>query len=69
MHDKTEAAFVSTMNKGKLQGHYIALNSMSGKSRALYMTRYPSFEAWENDNKLFSKECFILGRTRSRYSR
>jgi len=46
LHDKTEAAYVTTMNKSKLQGHYIALNSLSGKSRALYLTRYPSFEAW-----------------------
>lgn len=59
IHDRSEAAFVSLMNKGKLQGHYIALNSMSGKSRALYMTRYPSFEAWENDNKIFSKNASL----------
>src|SRR6266568_7379006 len=50
VHDKSEAAFVSLMNRGKLQGHYVALNSMTGKSRALYITRYPSFEAWEADN-------------------
>src|SRR3954471_1320783 len=50
-HDKSEAAFVSAMNRAKVDGHYIALNSMSGKSRALYITRYPSFEAWEKDNK------------------
>jgi len=55
MHDKSEAAFVNLMNKGKLQGHYIAINSMTGKPRALYMTRYPSFEAWEADNKIFEK--------------
>ena len=55
LHDKTEAAYVATMNKSKLQGHYIALNSLSGKSRALYLTRYPSFEAWENDNKMVGK--------------
>jgi len=55
MHDKSEAAFVTLMNKSKLQGHYIALNSMTGKSRALYITRYPSFEAWENDNKTLDK--------------
>jgi hypothetical protein len=59
MHDKSEAAFVSLMNKGKLQGHYIALNSMTGKSRALYITRYPSFEAWENDNKIFDKNASL----------
>ncbi len=55
VHDKSEAAFVSLMNRGKLQGHYVALNSMTGKSRALYITRYPSFEAWEADNKIFEK--------------
>jgi hypothetical protein len=59
MHDKSEAAFVTLMNKGKLQGHYIALNSMTGKSRALYITRYPSFEAWENDNKTFERNASL----------
>src|SRR5215469_8581441 len=51
-HDRSEAAFVTASNHAKLQGHYVALNSMSGKSRALYMVRYDSFEAWEKDNKL-----------------
>jgi len=55
IHDRSEAAFVSLMNRAKLQGHYVALNSMSGKSRALYITRYPSFEAWEADNKILEK--------------
>jgi hypothetical protein len=59
IHDKSEAAFVNLMNKGKLKGHYIAMNSMSGKSRALYMTRYPSFEAWENDNRTFDKNASL----------
>ena len=59
VHDRSEAAFVNLMNKGKLQGHYIALNSMTGKSRAVYMTRYPSFEAWESDNKIFEKNATL----------
>ena len=59
MHDKSEAAFVAAMNKGKLQGHYIALNSLTGKTRALYITRYPSFEAWENDNKMVDKNAAL----------
>jgi hypothetical protein len=54
-HDKSEAAFVALVNKAKLQGHYVALNSMSGKSRALYIARYPSFAAWEADNKIVDK--------------
>jgi hypothetical protein len=60
-HDKSEAAFVSVMNRAKLDGHYIALNSMSGKSRALYITRYPSFEAWEKDNKTVEKNTALAG--------
>jgi hypothetical protein len=54
-HDQSEAAFVAALTRGKVQGHYVALNSMSGKSRALYITRYPSFEAWEKDNKAVDK--------------
>jgi len=54
-HDKTEVAFVAAMNRAKLQGHYVALNSLSGKSRALFITRYPSFAAWEADNKIVDK--------------
>jgi hypothetical protein len=59
VHDKSEAAFVTAMNKGKLQGHYVALNSLSGKARALYITRYPSFEAWEADSKLVEKDASL----------
>lgn len=58
-HDKSEAAFVATMNRSKSVGHYVALNSMSGKSRALYITRYGSYEAWENDNKMIAKSASI----------
>jgi len=60
-HDKSEAAFVSAMNRAKVDGHYIALTSMSGKSRALYITRYPSFEAWEKDNKTVAGNASLAG--------
>lgn len=51
-HDKTESAFVAAMTKAKFPAHYVALNSLSGRSRALYLTRYNSFEEWEKANKL-----------------
>jgi hypothetical protein len=54
-HDKSEAGFVAASARAKLQGHYIALNAMTGKQRALYMFRYPSFDAWEQDNKIIDK--------------
>jgi hypothetical protein len=51
-HDKTESAFVQAMTKAKFPAHYFCLNSMSGKSRSLYLTLYDSFAEWEKDNKL-----------------
>lgn len=50
-HDRTEGAFVEAMRRAQFPTHYIAMNSMSGVSRALYLTGYPSFAAWEKDNK------------------
>jgi hypothetical protein len=54
-HDKTESAFVQAMTKAKIPAYYIALTSMSGKSRNLYITRYADFAEWEKDNKLVDK--------------
>jgi hypothetical protein len=54
-HDKTESVFVQAMARAKWPTHYIALSSLSGKSRALYLTGYPSFEAWEKDSAAMDK--------------
>jgi hypothetical protein len=54
-HDRSGANFVSISARAKQQGHYVALDSMSGKARSLYITRYPSLEAWEKDNNLLWK--------------
>jgi len=62
IHDKSESKFVAAMAAAKWPTHYFALDSLSGKSRALYLTGYPSFKAWEDDtlaamkNKSFSAE-------------
>ena len=55
IHDKSESNFVAAMEKAKWPTHYVALNSLSGKSRALYLIGYASFEAWEQDNKATEK--------------
>ncbi|MGO8758464.1 MAG: hypothetical protein ACLQG3_10105 [Terracidiphilus sp.] len=49
LHDKSESKFVAAMAAAKWPTHYFALNSISGKSRALYLVGYPSFKAWEDD--------------------
>ncbi len=49
IHDASESKFVAAMTKAKWPTHYFALNSLTGKSRALYLTGYSSFKAWEDD--------------------
>ena len=49
-HEKSESAFVAAMAKAKWPTHYLAVTSMSGASRALFITPYDSFDAWEKDN-------------------
>lgn len=54
-HEKTESAFVQAMTRAKWPTHYLAVESMSGKPRALFFTPYDSFEAWEKDAKAVEK--------------
>jgi len=49
IHDKTESAFVQAMTRAKWPTHYLGMTSLSGKQRALFLTRYESLEAWEKD--------------------
>jgi hypothetical protein len=49
-HEKTESAFVQAMTRAKWPTHYLGMTSLSGKSRALFLTWYASFEAWEKDS-------------------
>ena len=58
-HEKTEAAFVQAMAKAKWPVHYLALTSLSGKQRALFMTRYASFEAYEKDDAAVEKNAAL----------
>jgi hypothetical protein len=51
-HDKTESAFIAAQTRAKFPVYYTAMNSLSGRSRALFMTRYNSFAEWEKDNKI-----------------
>ena len=51
VHDKTESMFVQAMTRAKSHTHYIGMTSLSGKPRALFVTQFESFEAWEKDNQ------------------
>ena len=54
-HERTESGFVQAMTKAKWPTHYLAVESLSGKSRALFLTGYDSFEAWEKDTQATQK--------------
>ena len=54
-HMKTESMFVDAMAKAKWPTHYLAVTSLTGKMRALFLTQYDSFEAWEKDNHAVDK--------------
>jgi hypothetical protein len=50
-HQKTEGAFVHAMAQYKAADHYYAVTSLSGPSRALFLSSYPSFAALESTHK------------------
>jgi hypothetical protein len=56
VHEKTESAFVQAFERAKWPTHYLAVTSLSGKSRALFLIGYDSFAAWEKDNQATEKD-------------
>ncbi|MGB2676839.1 MAG: hypothetical protein WAN12_07125 [Candidatus Acidiferrum sp.] len=58
-HDKAEDAFVDAMRRAKWPTYYLGMNSLSGKSRALFLTWYDSFEAWQKDGDATQKNAAL----------
>jgi hypothetical protein len=48
-HEKTEMVFTQALARAKEPVHYLGMNSLSGKTRALFVIPFDSFEAWEKD--------------------
>ncbi|WP_035359140.1 hypothetical protein [Edaphobacter aggregans] len=59
LHERSESAFVRAMVAAKWPTHYVALESLSGPTRALFLTGYPSFAAWEKDNQDMAKNATL----------
>jgi hypothetical protein len=59
-HEKTESAFVQAFTRAKWPTHYIAMDSLSGKTRSLFITPYDSFEAWEKDSLAIQKNTALF---------
>jgi len=51
IHAKSEANFIQASNDAKWPTHYIAMDSLSGPTRALYIFAYDSFEAYGKDQE------------------
>jgi quinol monooxygenase YgiN len=51
VHEATEAAFIRAVQANKGNIHYIALTSLSGVNRALFISAYPSLAAVEEERK------------------
>ncbi len=49
VHEKSESAFVQAFAQAKSPTHYLAVDSLSGKSRALFFIGYDSFADWGKD--------------------
>ena len=49
LHTKSELAFVRAMAAAKWPVNYIGMESLTGVNRALFVTGYDSFAAWEKD--------------------
>jgi hypothetical protein len=58
-HKKAEAAFVQAMSSAHWPTHYLAVNSLSGRPRALFFTRYDSLADWEKDAKAVEKNAVL----------
>jgi hypothetical protein len=59
VHEKSETAFVQAMARAKWPTHYIALQSLSGKPRALFFLSYDSYESWEKDTQAQEKNATL----------
>lgn len=54
-HQATEAAYLRAAESGKAPFHYVAMTSMSGPNRALFMSGYNSMQAVEAERKATSE--------------
>ncbi|MGO9127057.1 MAG: hypothetical protein ACLP6G_19500 [Terriglobales bacterium] len=54
-HQKTESLFVEAFSHAKWPTHYLAVDSLSGKPRSLFLVGYDSFDAWEKDTNAARK--------------
>jgi hypothetical protein len=55
VHAQSEAAFIKASTDAKWPTHYVAMDSLSGPTRALFMFAYDSFDAYGKDQEAQAK--------------
>lgn len=51
MHEKTEGAFAQLLRENHVDFHYLAMTSLSGPNRALFLSGFASMAEWEAQEK------------------
>jgi len=59
VHEKSESQFVQAFTAAKWPTYYLAMTSLSGRPRALFIMGYPTFEAWEKDSHALAKNATL----------
>lgn len=54
-HLKTEAAFPQAFRDAKWPQHYLGMDALSGRQRAVFFVGYDSFDAWQKDTDAAAK--------------
>lgn len=57
-HDKTESAFAQAMAKAKFPINYTGYTAITGKSRAIYLSSFNSFEEVEKANAIMASPAY-----------
>jgi hypothetical protein len=55
-HEKTEALFAQASRDSKWPEHYLGLNSLTGRERAIFLQGYDSFADWQKDMNASHKD-------------
>jgi len=58
-HERTESMFPAAFTAAKWPQHYLAMDSLSGAPRSLFLIGYESFEAWEKDTLATQKNATL----------
>lgn len=54
LHDRSESAFVRALSSGDPKIYYIAMDSLSGRSRSLFLESFNSLAEWEKEQAALS---------------